>query len=814
MLELSKGTRLADRYTLERSLGGGGEAEAWLATDRLTQAAVALKIVAAGGNASKRLRDEWQTNLRLMHAHIVRVFEFHEDRGAAFYSLQFIDGSDIGVLSGQTLANILPPLGLIADALRYAHAKDVVHRDIKASNVLLDFNGAPYLCDFGVAAPVGASAGGGSLVAASPQVLRGEPARSSDDIFACGVLLYELVSGVPPWPASATRADIHAVEPATLGSASGEDIPLAVQDLVASMLEMDEALRPNAESVGDTLRQAGYAPGPARSQITARPVVEDERIETVSAVKRPAAAAPAGAASLPSTSTSGMSPKTLGLSLGTLVVVLLGVVFLLPGSLDKKAVDTREPDAAPQYPESTPGSSPVAGDVPDQTEPLGVDRVERDYVPENQTLEGETIEFNENDADYTGLDDEKKLRYSVDMILGELLSDFETLERRSVQRWAAVPYNRAKEFYAAGDEAYLKRDWARAEIQYLDALSLLEPLFDQVEPEFEKALLGAQEAFEAGDRVRALRLFELAVAITPNNPEARAGYQRAANIETVLQLVDQGLDYEEELELDAAERSFQQAVDIDPAWQPAQDGLVRVQETRVKMQFDSRMSEGFEFLAIGDYLAARAAFRMAKQLAPGSPEPADGLMQVDQGLRLNNINTLEQEAVALEQSEHWDAAATTYEEILKVDANLSFAMDGLSGARRMGAIHTQLDEYIKDPDRLSISSVMQRATTLLVDVTRMPEIGPRLAGQRDELSRLLKRAATPVPIELVSDNMTSVSIYKVGKLGTFTNTRLELRPGPYVAVGVRTGYRDVRLEFRVAPEIDMQPVVVRCEEPI
>jgi len=177
MLELSKGTRLADRYTLERPLGGGGEADAWLATDRLTRAAVALKIVGAGGNASKRLRHEWQTNLRLMHAHIVRVFEFHEDRGAAFYSLQFIDGSDISVLSGQTLANVLPPLGLITDALRYAHARDVVHRDIKASNVLLDSNGAPYLTDFGVAAPVGASTGGGSLVAASPQVLRGEPGR-------------------------------------------------------------------------------------------------------------------------------------------------------------------------------------------------------------------------------------------------------------------------------------------------------------------------------------------------------------------------------------------------------------------------------------------------------------------------------------------------------------------------------------------------------------------------------------------------------------------------------------------------------------
>ena len=814
MLELSKGTRLADRYTLERPLGGGGEAEAWLATDRLTRADVALKIVRAGGNASKRLRHEWQTNLRLMHAHIVRVFEFHEDGDAAFYSLQFIDGSDVSALSGQTLEDILPPLGLIADALRYSHAREVVHRDIKASNVLLDFNGAPYLTDFGVAAPAGALASGGSLVAASPQVLRGEPARPSDDIFAFGVLLYELVSGAPPWPASATRADIHKAAPAVLRATSGEDVPVAVQELVARMLEFDELLRPDAGEVGETLRQAGYAPGPARSQITSRPVLEDERIETVSAVRRPAPLGTPETEGSSAASSSGVSPRTLGISLLVAAVVLLGVVFLLPESLERKPVDTRKPVAASPFPESTPGSSSAAGDVPAETDQLEVDRVDREYIPENQALEGETIEFNESDADYSGLDDQEKLRFRVDMILGELLSYFETLEQRSVQRWAAVPYSRAREFYAAGDEAYLKRDWARAEIQYLDALSLLEPLFDRVEPEFEKALAGAQEAFEAGDRVEALRLFELAVAITPNHPEARAGFERATNLDTVLQLVEQGLDYEKDLELDAAERSYQQAVDLDSAWQPAQEGLVRVQATRLKMQFDSRMSEGFEFLAMGDYLAARAAFRMAKQLMPESPEPADGLMQVDQGLRLDNINTLESEAVALEQSEHWDAAATTYEEILKVDPNLSFAMDGLARSRRMGAIHKQLDDYIKDPDRLSIASVMQRATTLVVDVTRMPDIGPRMAGQRDDLARLLKRAATPVPVELVSDNMTSVSIYKVGTLGTFTNTRLELRPGPYVAVGVRSGYRDVRLEFRVAPEIEMQPVVVRCEEPI
>ena len=808
MLDLSKGTRLAERYTLERSLGSGGEATTWLAKDRLTRAQVALKIVPANSGANARLHDEWQTNLRLMHAHIVRVFEFHEDQGAAFYSMQFVDGADFGVLTGSPLADLLPPVGLVAEALRYAHGKNIVHRDIKASNVLLDFNGAPYLSDFGVAAPVGSLAAGGSPIAASPGALRGEAVQPADDIFALGKLIYELISGAPP---QAKSDAVGGPEFQTLIAASGEDVPAAIRDLVASMLEDDAGKRPDAEGVVDALRQAGFPPGAARSQITARPVVSDERIESVAAVRRSPTPA-AGQIGMEPAESAGISPRTLGIGLAVLAVALLGVVFLLPAVTDKKSGPTNTrlvPEAS-----TSAGESPAVADIPDENDMTGGNRVTREYVPENTALDGETIEFNENDADYTDLDDSGKLRYKVDMILGELLSDFETLERRAVQRWAAVAYRRAQDFYKKGDDAYLRKEWAAAEVHYLDALSVLEPLFDQVEPEFQKALTGASVAFEAGDRAEALRLFELAVAITPNSPAAREGYERAKNLETVLQLVDQGLEYEEELELDAAEASFQQAVDLDPDWMPAQEGVDRVRITRTKIQFDSRMSEGIEALAIGDYLGARAAFRMAEQLIPGSPEPADGLLQVDQGLRLDNINTLEQEALALERSEHWDAAAKTYEEILKVDSNLSFAMDGLAKSHRMSELHMQLDDYIKDPDRLAVPSVMKRATTLLVNVTRMAEIGPRLEGQRDELSRLLKRAATPVSIELVSDNLTSVSIYKVGVLGNFANTRLDLPPGTYVAVGVRPGYRDVRLEFRVAPEIDMQPVVVQCEEPI
>lgn len=812
MLELRQGIKLADRYTLDRRLGSGGEAEAWLANDKLTGAAVALKVAPAGAEAAQRLHAEWQTNIRLMHAHIARVFEFHGEGDNAFYSQQYIDGPDLRAVSGQSPADVLAPIGLIADALRYAHGKGIVHRDIKADNVLLDRNGAPYLTDFGVALPAGSPPAGGSLIAQSPQSLSGEPAHAADDIFALGGLIYELVSGRSPYSSANTAADITNARVPPLVAADGSVVPAALQQLAYRMLDKEAAARPTAEDVVGQLRLAGFPAGPAKIKPRARASSADGRDSSDASI-RPASpartSAPAEFAPLPA---SGISARTLGIALVALLLLLGGVVFLLPKAVTSNPVSARRD--APAVIEPT-DESERAGDVKDDNDSLlGERRAKRDTAPEARGVDGEEILFNENEADYSGLGEAERARFNAEAIVGEMLSNFETLKKRGVQRWASQSFARAEEFAAAGDQAYLERDYPSAEGHYLDAIAVVEPLFEQIEPEFQKALAGAEAAFEAGDRIEALRLYELAVAITPNSPAALAGYERTRNLQSVLRLVEQALDYEKDLELDAAESSFKQAADLDPLWAPAAEGLARVRQTRLELEFDQRMSEGLDALAAGDYLGARAAFRMAERLIPGSPEPADGLLQVDQGIRLENINALEQEAATLERDEHWEAVAQTYEEILKVDAALAFAIDGLANAREMAALHQQLDEYLGDPDRLSIPSVMQKATLLVVDITRMPAIGTRLAAQRDELSRLLKRAVTPLPVEMLSDGVTRVSVYKVGDLGNFTRRALELRPGTYVAVGVRPGFRDVRLEFRVAPEIDMPPVVVRCEETI
>jgi len=781
---LSTGTRLANRYTLVRRLGSGGAAETWLATDRITRASVALKVLTDERLAPELLRREWQLAIRLMHAHIVRVFEFHED-DATFYSLQYVDGPDISVLAGASPADALPPVALIADALRYAHGKGIVHRDIKAANVLLDRNGAPYLIDFGVAAARGDSVGGGSLIAASPQQLAGDAPQPADDIFALGGLIYELVSGTSPWGSVSTAEDIRAASPARLVAADGSAVPAALQDLVMRMLDRDAARRPDAAGVAAQLAAMGYAPAPAPARFVAGATgADDEMIESRETVRPVSRDRPAAAAA-PAASTAGMSPRTLGISLAVLLALLLAVVFILPRTVSRN--------------EDTPPAATSTRDAATKAD-TGASRSD--------------VGFSENVEDLSGRDVRVQNRAATEEVLGELLAKMDVLENRAVQRWGGTRYARAQAVYKEGDEAYLARDYATAAQKYRDAIEIVDPLLSDVDEVFAATYAEAQAALEAGDHVEAVRLFDLAAAISPGHPGAQAGLTRARNLETVLSLTDQGAAYEKDLELEAARQSFARAVELDPAWRPAQEGLERVRAAIEQREFDQRMTEGLAALADNDYLGARAAFRMAQELRPKSPEPADGLMQVDQGMRLDKISSLQEQAQEMERSEQWSEAAETYASILELDGDLAFAKEGQDRARKMSALHARLAELIGEPDSLARPATMQAATALLLDITRMESIGPRLADQRDELSRLLKRAATPLTVRLVSDNATDVSIYKVGKLGSFETRELSLRPGTYVAVGIRPGYRDVRLEFRVAPEIDMQPIVVRCEEQI
>jgi hypothetical protein len=165
-------------------------------------------------------------------------------------------------------------------------------------------------------------------------------------------------------------------------------------------------------------------------------------------------------------------------------------------------------------------------------------------------------------------------------------------------------------------------------------------------------------------------------------------------------------------------------------------------------------------------------------------------------------------------SEHWQAAADLYTQVLSVDNSAGFATDGLARARNRVTLHAQFDHYLDQPERIFSPQPLANARQLLAAASTAPAEEPLLAGKIAALQELVTQAGTPVAVNLHSDGETEIAIYHVGRLGRFIDHRLELLPGSYTVVGTRKGYRDVRRVMTVSPGSASVVLRLVCEEPV
>jgi tetratricopeptide (TPR) repeat protein len=246
----------------------------------------------------------------------------------------------------------------------------------------------------------------------------------------------------------------------------------------------------------------------------------------------------------------------------------------------------------------------------------------------------------------------------------------------------------------------------------------------------------------------------------------------------------------------------------------ARRGPDRDRTKTLEEQFQRHMSIGLTAYHEGNYPLARSELTKARELKPDAQEVAGALAQVEAAIRLQSIGDFKAGAAEAEAAEEWGKASDLYDAALKLDHTLQFAVQGRDRTLERIEMDKRLQFYLQKPEALESDEYLARASELLNRAEGIDPKGPRLNHQVETFRRLLKEAQNPIKVTFISDNLTEVSVYRVGKLGRFTARDLLLRPGKYTIVGTRDGYKDVRQEIIVKPGGASLRVDIACREEV
>jgi tetratricopeptide (TPR) repeat protein len=396
----------------------------------------------------------------------------------------------------------------------------------------------------------------------------------------------------------------------------------------------------------------------------------------------------------------------------------------------------------------------------------------------------------------------------------QLLEQREELDARSAASWGNEIWANYETEVRAGDDALLANQLPEAVEYYQAALASGEALFGVSQEIMSQAQAAGEDAIAAGDPELARTQFELVLAVDPDDRAASRGLERATVLPDLLDAMRRGDQLRSQGDLEAAAEAYREVLALDGNWAAARTALDEVSVRLAESRFESLLSTGFAALGEGRFDSAIESFNAAAAMRPGSEAARDGLAQAEQQQLLNSIVIAEVRGMAFERRELWDEAMARYREALEVDPTLSFAIEGLERAQRRADLQAKIDALIDSPRLLLSDEVLQDANSVLVEARAIDNPGPAHTSRAERLAALIDLAATPIDVTLVSDNVTEVTIYRVGELGTFTSKQLSLKPGQYTAVGARRGFRDVRQPFTVLPGRDIGPVTVVCVEPI
>lgn len=280
---------LLSHYRIIAELGAGAMGEVYLAEDVRLKRRVAIKVLPASVTTDtervRRFEQEAQAASALNHPNIITVYDIGESESGRFLVMELVAGRTLRELIGSDVPpeTVLSVGHQMAKALSTAHAAGIMHRDIKPENVMVRDDGYVKVLDFGLALLLAAETEHvdsvvrsrlttpgmiiGTVAYMSPEQAFGEAVGPASDVFALGLVLYELATGRHPFDAATTIALLHAIatQDPTPAHQAAPRVPLALSNLLARMLEKDASARPSATDVAHALQAIERGSDPARA---------------------------------------------------------------------------------------------------------------------------------------------------------------------------------------------------------------------------------------------------------------------------------------------------------------------------------------------------------------------------------------------------------------------------------------------------------------------------------------------------------------------------------------------------------------------
>lgn len=414
--------------------------------------------------------------------------------------------------------------------------------------------------------------------------------------------------------------------------------------------------------------------------------------------------------------------------------------------------------------------------------------------------------------------DQIAARAQSEALLSETLRRMARLESEGARVWGMTTVTTSlpdiETTLKKANGLYDQQKYALSLPFFQEAISKFNQLEASRVERFRVAMSDGQMAITALNAATAIKQFEIATALKPGSEQAQAALTRARILPAVLSNMADGRKLESSGDIDGAAKKYETAASLDRQHRPAQENLLRIKKIISDRDYQDAVTQVLTLIEQKNLKGAARALKRAQNIRPNTSE----IIEIRQRLKTATVNAtlkaLHENALSNERQEKWSQALTVYKKALSIDKNAAFAQRGKRRAQRQVKLHHAIDLYLTNPARLQSPEPMAHAKALLGETNPSADSGRLLRSKRQRLGELIVLAETPVSVVLRSDGKTTVILYRVGKMGRFDIREIKLKPGRYTATGSRSGFRDVRLVFRVTPESQNLDFRIECTEPI